>query len=134
MRKIDKIIIHCSATPRGRHVGVEDIDRWHRARGFQGVGYHYVVLLDGTVQSGRPVARVGAHCSGHNASSIGVCYVGGLEADCKTPADTRTPAQKRSLASLVARLCRDYPQAKVCGHCEFAAKACPCFDVRSEYG
>lgn len=134
MRKINKIIIHCSATPRQRHVEVRDIERWHRARGFRCVGYHYVVLLDGTIQQGRPLSQTGAHCRGHNTGSIGVCYVGGLEADCKTPADTRTDAQKSALASLVASLRKAYPAATVHGHCEFAAKACPCFDVRDEYG
>ena len=130
MRKITEIILHCTATPRGRHVTVADIDRWHRARGFDGIGYHYVVYLDGSVHPGRPLERVGAHCRGHNARSIGITYVGGVEADCSTPADTRTEMQKTALRSLVKRLRERFPGATVHGHNEFAAKACPCFDVK----
>lgn len=129
MRKITKIIIHCSATPQGRHVTAKDIDSWHRARGFNSIGYHYVVLLDGTVETGRPLSTVGAHCLGQNSCSIGICYIGGLLKDCKTPADTRTPAQKQALRSLVAELKKRFPGVTLHGHCEFANKACPCFDI-----
>lgn len=133
MRKIDKIIIHCTATPARRDVTVADIDRWHRQRGFNSIGYHYVIYRDGSIHPGRPVALVGAHCKGHNARSIGVAYVGGLADDGKTPLDTRTPAQRAALARLVDRLARAYPGATIHGHREFAAKACPCFDVASEF-
>ena len=93
MRKITEIILHCTATAAGRHFTVADIDRWHRQRGFKGIGYHYVVYLDGSVHAGRREEEAGAHCLGHNARSIGVCYVGGLDAAGK-PSDTRTQAQK----------------------------------------
>ncbi len=129
MRHIDKIIVHCTATPAGRAVTVADVDRWHRQRGFKSIGYHYLVYLDGSVHPGRPESMAGAHCKGHNTSSIGVCYVGGLAKDGKTPADTRTEAQRRALRELVGRLVGRYPGATVHGHREFAAKACPCFDV-----
>jgi SAM-dependent methyltransferase len=81
MRKIDRIIIHCTATPQGREVTVGEVDRWHRARGFSGIGYHYLIGLDGNMRTGRSVKQAGAHCEGQNAHSIGVCYVGGLAAD-----------------------------------------------------
>ena len=129
MRKIDKIIIHCSATPEGREVTAADITRWHRERGFRTIGYHYVVYLDGTVVCGRPVEETGAHCLGQNRNSIGVCYIGGLDRRSLLPADTRTPAQKEALRRLVERLRKEYPEASVHGHREFAAKACPCFDI-----
>lgn len=132
-RNINEIIVHCTATPCGREVSVAEIDRWHKARGFQGIGYHYVVHLDGVVEEGRPCALAGAHCRGHNSNSVGVCYVGGLKQDGKTPADTRTEAQRNALRELIAWLCRRYPGATVHGHREFAAKACPCFDARAEY-
>lgn len=132
-RPITEIIVHCSATPRGRDVSVDDIRSWHKARGYADIGYHYVVHLDGSVHAGRPEHTAGAHCLGHNAVSIGVCYVGGVEADCSTPADTRTPAQRRSLGRLIGELRRRYPSARVYGHRDFAAKACPCFDARGEY-
>jgi len=132
MRKIDEIIIHCSATPDGRDHSVADITAWHRARGFRTIGYHYLVHIDGRVERGRPESEIGAHCLGHNARSIGVCYVGGLASDCKTPRDTRTPEQRRMLRELVKGLQRKYRGAKVYGHRDFAAKACPCFDVATE--
>lgn len=132
MRKIDTIIIHCTATPAGRAVSVADVTAWHRRRGFATIGYHYLVGLDGTVSEGRPVEQPGAHCRGHNARSVGVCYVGGLTADGRAPADTRTPAQRTALRTLVGALLRRFPGARVAGHREFAAKACPCFDVASE--
>ncbi len=132
MRKIDEIIIHCSATPEGRDHSVADVTAWHRARGFRTIGYHYLVHIDGRVERGRPESEIGAHCLGHNARSIGVCYVGGLASDCKTPKDTRTPEQRRMLRELVKGLQRKYRGAKVYGHRDFAAKACPCFDVATE--
>lgn len=134
MRKITEIIIHCTATPEGRDVTVGQVTQWHRARGFRTIGYHYLVSLDGTVHAGRAPEEVGAHCLGHNARSIGVCYVGGLDRDTLRPKDTRTASQRKALAELVARLRRRFPGATVHGHREFAAKACPCFDVRREFG
>lgn len=133
MRTIEKIIIHCSATPAGRHVTTADIDGWHRARGFRKIGYHYVIYLNGSIHPGRAESEIGAHCSGHNARSIGICYIGGCDASMR-PADTRTEAQKQSLRRLVESLRRRYPRASVHGHNEFAAKACPSFDVSAEFG
>ncbi len=134
MRTISKIILHCTATPRHRHHTVADIDRWHRANGWDGIGYHYVIYLDGTVHPGRPIERPGAHCYGHNSDSIGIVYVGGLETDGTTPADTRTDAQRTALRTLVGSLLATYPSATVHGHSEFAARSCPCFDVKAEFG
>lgn len=132
MRKINEIIVHCSATAEGCDYTVGDIDRWHKSRGWQCIGYHYVIYRDGSVHTGRPVAQIGAHCTGHNANSIGVCYIGGCAADGKTPKDTRTPQQREALRRLVADLQKQYPGATVHGHREFAAKACPSFDVKTE--
>ena len=133
MRKINEIIIHCSATREGKPFTAADIDRWHRAQGFQMVGYHYIVLLDGRIELGRPIAQIGAHCRGHNANSIGVCYIGGLTADGKHSKDTRTPQQRESLKLLLSVLRRMFPTASIHGHRDFAAKDCPCFDATSEY-
>lgn len=130
MRKINKLIIHCSATPEERAVSVSDIMRWHRERGFRTIGYHYVIYLDGSVHAGRPVSEEGAHCLGQNRNSIGICYIGGLDAKSLLPKDTRTEAQKDALRHLVGNLRKEYPGATLHGHNEFAAKACPCFDVR----
>lgn len=132
MRKIAKIIVHCSATPEGRDYTVTDIDRWHRQRGFKCIGYHYVVYRDGSVHRGRDVAEIGAHCTGQNSNSIGVCYIGGMSADNRTAKDTRTPAQKAALRDLVELLKTEYPNATIHGHREFANKACPCFDVKTD--
>ena len=132
MRKIDKIIIHCSATPKGKSFTVQDIRQWHLARNFSDIGYHYVIYLDGSVHQGRPESRIGAHCLGQNAHSIGVCYIGGLLNAKGNPADTRTAKQRAALIKLVAELRRRYPSATVHGHNEFANKACPCFNVQDE--
>lgn len=131
-RHVTEIIVHCTATRAGHVVTAADVDRWHRSRGFNSIGYHWLVGLDGTVEAGRPEARVGAHCVGHNTCSIGVCYVGGLDSAGKA-ADTRTTAQQNALTDLIADLCRRYPGAAVHGHREFAAKVCPCFDAAAEY-
>ncbi|MCM1319792.1 MAG: N-acetylmuramoyl-L-alanine amidase [Muribaculaceae bacterium] len=131
MRHIDKIIIHCSATESGRDFYAKDIDVWHRARGFNSIGYHYVITLAGSVETGRDERLQGAHCLGQNGRSIGICYIGGLKNG--VPADTRTPAQKKALKELVAMMRARYPGATVHGHREFANKACPCFDVGSEF-
>lgn len=132
MRKIDKIIIHCSATKAGHNFCARDIDVWHKQRGFNGIGYHYVIKLDGTVEEGRPLEKIGAHCVGQNANSIGICYIGGMEGGF--PTDTRTHAQKESMVKLVNQLKARFPRATVHGHNEFAPKACPCFDVKAEFG
>lgn len=132
MRNITKIIIHCSATPQGVHYTLADIDRWHRARGWRGCGYHYLILLDGTIQQGRPLEQEGAHCQGHNAHSIGICYIGGLDSSGK-PQDTRTPEQRDMLWSLVKSLKKRFPSATIHGHNEFASKSCPCFNVQEEF-
>ena len=132
MRQIDKIIIHCSATIEGKDFKAGDIDNWHKARGFTCIGYHYVVDLDGTVEKGRSDDTVGAHCAGQNASSIGVCYIGGLDKNKKSK-DTRTHAQKQALLKLLKELKGKYPKAIIYGHCDFANKACPCFDAKGEY-
>lgn len=132
MRKINKIILHCSATKEGQGFTTADIDRWHRARGFAKIGYHFVVYLDGTVHKGRDISEIGAHCLGQNKNSIGICYIGGLDKN-GNPKDTRTPAQKEAISKLVAELKMQYPNATIHGHNEFAAKACPCFDVQKEF-
>lgn len=101
-------------------------------RGWRKIGYHYVVHENGRLEKGREEWEQGAHCKGHNPHSIGVCYVGGLDEHGK-PADTRTEAQKVALLNLLRELKRKYPKAKIYGHRDFAAKACPCFDARQEY-
>ena len=132
MRKITLFIIHCSAVMPTQQSSVADIDHWHRQKGWNGIGYHYVVRRDGSVEPGRPIEKVGAHCLNHNRHSIGICYEGGLDKNGK-PADTRTEAQKIALRLLLARLKKDHPMAVIVGHNTFSNKACPCFDVVREY-
>lgn len=132
-RKINEIIVHCTATAEGKDFKVSDIDKWHRAKGWDGIGYHQVVYLDGSIHPGRPMDKVGAHCLGHNQNSIGVVYVGGVASDGKTPKDTRTPEQKAALRKLLTDLKRKYPGATIHGHRDFANKACPSFDATTEY-
>jgi len=129
MRKIDKIICHCSATPEGRAVTVRDIDKWHREKGYNGIGYHYVIGLNGEEWKGRDINLTGAHTQGQNYNSIGVCYIGGCDKNMKAK-DTRTPAQRIALLNLVKDLKGQFPKATIHGHNEFASKACPSFDVK----
>ena len=129
MRKIDKLIIHCSATPEGRTVTVAEIDKWHRDKGYNGIGYHYVIGLNGEVWKGRDINLIGAHTQGYNSNSIGVCYIGGCDKSMKAK-DTRTASQKVALLNLVKDLKKQFPTAIIHGHNEFAAKACPSFDVK----
>ena len=122
MRNINEIIVHCAATPEGKDFTVADITRWHKARKFRTIGYHFVIYRDGSIHAGRPLEEPGAHCVGHNKNSIGVCYIGGSAADGKTPKDTRTPEQKEALAKLLADLHRRFPHATLHGHREFVCK------------
>lgn len=133
MRDIKEIIVHCSATPEGKDYSVSEIRRWHLARGFSDIGYHYVIYRDGSTHKGREESKAGAHCKGHNSHSIGVCYIGGVEKDGKTPKDTRTDAQRKSLLVLLTELKQRYPSAKIYPHYKFTAKACPCFNAEEEY-
>ncbi|WP_288318448.1 N-acetylmuramoyl-L-alanine amidase [Xylanibacter caecicola] len=128
MRTVSEIIIHCSATPEGKDYTVEQISAWHRQRGFCMVGYHYILYRDGTCHAGRPLDVVGAHCKGHNAHSIGICYIGGVTADGHTPKDTRTAEQRKAMTLLLRMLHTQFPNATLHGHREFANKACPSFD------
>jgi len=154
MNKIDAIVIHCSATRAGQDVRAADIDKWHKERGFAMIGYNYVVDLDGTIEVGRPLNRDGAHCNtaglsgvSYNKHSIGICYVGGLDA-FGNAADTRTPEQKMALSKLVYQLMDEHPGiVEVIGHRDASPdkngdgkitpnewiKQCPCFDVKSEF-
>ena len=153
MNKIDSIIIHCSATRVGLDLRAKDIDCMHRQRGFTRIGYNFVIDLDGTVENGRPLSIDGAHCNtkgfsgvSYNKHSIGICYIGGLDVNGH-PADTRTEAQKNALRDLVAKLCKEYKIIELLGHRDTSPdlnkngevepaeyiKACPCFDVRSEF-
>lgn len=134
MRTVTLIIVHCSANKAGSALRLADIDRYHRSLGWKGCGYHYVIPTDGTIEKGRPEEAVGAHCTGHNRHSIGVCYIGGLAADGKTPQDTRTSEQRASLKRLLRELHGRYPKALIVGHHDLnPQKACPCFDAVSEY-
>ena len=138
-RKITEIIIHCTDTKEGKNYTVDDIRSWHtmkppKGRGWADIGYHYVIYRDGSIMVGRDVDKIGAHCVGHNANSIGICYVGGRSEDGKKTKDTRTLAQKAALIVLLQNLKYFYPSARVYGHRDFdAGKECPCFDAKKEY-
>lgn len=139
MRTITLIIIHCSAVHPGQRSSVADINKWHKerktkdGRPWKGIGYHYVVRRDGTIETGRPIEKVGAHCVGHNSHSIGVCYEGGLN-EKGEEADTRTPEQKIALEQLLERLHAQFPKALIVGHHDLNPdKKCPCFDAVKAY-
>ena len=129
-RSIQKLIIHCSATPEGADIKAATIAKWHKQKGFKSIGYHYVIDLDGTIENGRPLAQPGAHCEGVNDCSVGICYIGGLDEDGH-PKDTRTPEQHDALLILLTELKEAYPDAQIYGHNELNPnKSCPCFDVQ----
>jgi N-acetylmuramoyl-L-alanine amidase len=132
MRAIHKIIIHCTATREGDDISVDTIRRWHLARGWSDIGYHYVIDIKGSINAGRPIELMGSHTRGFNKGSIGIAYVGGVEADGKTPKDTRTKAQKDSIIRLVKKLKGCYPDVTIHGHNEFSNKACPSYNVQNE--
>lgn len=140
MREISEIVVHCTATPEGKHFDVATIRKWHTdpvskgGRGWRDIGYHYVIYLDGSVHNGRPVEQIGAHVVGHNKGTIGVTYVGGCAKDGKTAKDTRTPEQKVALEKLLRDLVKRFPGiTKISGHRDYAPKACPSFDATKEY-
>lgn len=133
MRKIDLIVIHCSATRENRPFPVTSLIACHQAR-FGFTGYHYYVTRDGQVYQTRHENLPGIHARHYNQHSIGVCYEGGLTADGR-PADTRTEAQKAAMWHLLKSLKTDYPDAVILGHCDLpnVRKDCPCFDAQKEY-
>ena len=132
MRKIDKIIVHCSATIEGANIKTETIREWHLKRGWKDIGYHYVVELDGSIGVGRLESVMGAHSKGQNRSSIGICYTGGLDSSRK-PKDTLRGRQMGAMTNLLKDLMTRYPDATLHGHNEFANKACPSFDVQDKF-
>ena len=134
MKDVLYIVVHCTATRLSQRVTIDDIDRWHKARGFAQCGYHWYIDREGTIKEGRSEKLAGAHVRHYNQHAIGVCYEGGLDEKGR-PKDTRTPEQKAALWFLLEDLKKDYPKAKIVGHRDFphVAKQCPCFDVQSEY-
>jgi len=145
-RKITDIVVHCTATKAGQDLCAADIRRMHKRQGWSDIGYHYVIRLDGKIEFGRDVDIVGAHVNGHNANSIGIVYVGGLDKDGKAT-DTRTDLQKAALRHLLKNMRTMYPTARISGHRDFSPdkngdgiispcewiKQCPCFDAKTEY-
>ncbi len=129
MRVIHKIIIHCSATKKNGQIGAKEIDVWHKQRGFNAIGYHFVILRDGSIEDGRSVSEVGAHCLGYNHDSLGICLVGGL-ADNGDAENNFTKEQMQSLKQKLIELVEQFPFVKIMGHRDLAATDCPCFEVR----
>ena len=141
-RTIKEIIVHCTATPEGRNMTVEQIRADHKKKGWSDIGYHYVIDTQGKRFTGRDVDLIGAHCAagGHNTYSIGVAYVGGLENKPNTPysqlkaKDTRNLRQRAALLKLLTELKVLYPQAIIVGHHDYdKSKDCPSFDAKTEY-
>jgi len=142
--RVDYVVIHTAATKASRDIGVEEIDQWHKDRDWKGIGYHFVIRRDGTLERGRSISQAGAHAYGYNRVSLGICMVGGLDND-REPEDNYTDTQYDTLHTLVVSLKQMYPQAEILGHRDLSPdvngdgiiekwewlKACPCFDVRS---
>jgi N-acetyl-anhydromuramyl-L-alanine amidase AmpD len=145
MRKVNKIVIHCTATREGNNVSPATIKKWHLARGFSDIGYHYIIGIEGTINAGRPVSKIGAHVKNGNRDSIGISYVGGLDINGKAK-DTRTEEQKESLIKILKILKNIYPEASIHGHRDYSPdkdgdgveeheymKQCPCYNAELEY-
>lgn len=132
MRDINKIILHCTATKDGVHVSVDTIRKWHEARGWADVGYHYVIYIDGTIHRGRDIDKSGAHTKGQNAKSIGIAYVGGLDKNDEAK-DTMSMKQEVAFMSLVYSLRRVLGDLRVHGHNEYSNKSCPNFNVQEKF-
>lgn len=135
MRQITGIIVHCSATPQDIDIGADEIRQWHKAKGWSDIGYHYVIRRDGALEEGRPVELVGAHAKGHNTGTIGICLVGGTDAENKDKAEANyTISQYIAVYNLILHLIGKYGLeiTDVKGHRDLpgVAKACPCFDVQ----
>lgn len=144
MAKLLRLVLHCTATPEGRPVSSNDIRKWHTdpvsrgGRGWKQVGYTEMIHLDGKVErlvQNNEDANVDPWeitngAKGYNSTSRHVVYVGGVAKDGKTPRDTRTPQQLRAMAEYVKDFHRRFPEVKIVGHNELAAKACPSFDVQ----
>ena len=134
MLEVRYLVVHCTATQLSQRVTVEDIDRWHKAQGWSGIGYHWYIDQDGKTWAGRPEQYAGAHVVGYNSHAIGICYEGGINAYGQ-PADTRTENQKIALLFILKELKQSYPHAIILGHRDFpnVHKSCPCFDAMVEY-
>lgn len=134
MRPIDLIVIHCSATPPDMDIGVSQIREWHKDRGWRDIGYHFVDRRDGKIEIGRPLDQIGAHVKDHNETSIGICLVGGINAEGTAEFNFTMP-QMVWLSDLLNKLARDYPEARICGHQDLdPGKDCPCFNVAAWWG
>ena len=135
MRDIRRVIIHCSATREGQDISAETIRRWHTSspRNWSDIGYHFVIELDGTIKKGRDIDEKGSHTKGENYDSIGVCYIGELERDGKTPKDTMTEMQDISMLELIKSLRLIFGELSIHGHNEYSSKACPSFQVQEKY-
>lgn len=131
MRKNTKyIVVHSAATKADMDVDVREIDRWHRARGFLKIGYHYVIKRDGTLETGREESEVGAHCRGFNRISIGICIAGGID-DKGEAEDNFTHEQMETLRTLTFHLQASYPDAQIVGHRDIKkGTECPSFSVK----
>jgi N-acetylmuramoyl-L-alanine amidase len=132
MRDLKRIILHSSATIEGKDYSVDTIRVWHKKRGWSDIGYHWVIRLDGTIEIGRPLEKSGAHTKGHNKDSVGVCYIGGCDADGK-PKDTMNPEQEKAWRMIVLSLRTLYGDLTIHGHNEFTNKACPSFIVKEKF-
>jgi len=133
-RNFKYIIIHSSGTMQGEPLTAESIHLAHKMNRWAGIGYNFVIDLDGRVELGRSLTLQGAHClaQGRNNDSIGICYIGGIDCEYEE-CDTRTPQQKLALEAVLQTLKAVWPEAEICGHRNFAETACPSFNARRAY-
>lgn len=129
MRKITHLICHCTATPQT--TTVKSIQNyWKNVLKWKSPGYHFIFLPDGTVVKLLSIDQVSNGVAGHNAHSINMSYIGGVDENGR-PVDNRTDAQIAAMIKLLRELIVQFPDAIICGHRDFpgVTKACPSFDV-----
>lgn len=122
MKPVKLLVVHCSATPANRDIGVAEIRAMHKAKGWRDIGYHYVIRRDGMVEKGRADTVMGAHVTGHNDGSLGICLVGGVKPDLKAEINF-TPAQFAALRELLTKLQGKFPGSRICGHRDLSPAA-----------
>jgi len=131
--KVRFIIVHCTDTRCDDSLSVDDVRIWHKARGFEDIGYHFLIHPSGFIEIGRPIEYVGAHAVGSNKISVGVAYVGGRDR-FNNLADTRTFQQKIALQYCFLEILKYYPNVQaIIGHNDVSVKFCPCFNAKLEY-
>jgi N-acetylmuramoyl-L-alanine amidase len=142
MRNLTEIVFHCSATRLDWYADktfeeqIAEMRRWHVVDNkWSNIGYHFAIARKGRTLPARPLTQTGAHVKGHNTGTVGVCLIGGHGSDAFDAFDANFTKQQAAAASkLIRELVKQYPSiVKISGHNDYAAKACPGFQVEGYF-